>query len=279
MLDAQGSGYADMPDGARLYYEVAGDGPAVTLLHPGLWDSRTWDREFDTWGDRFRVLRYDQRGYGRSSRPNPGMAYSHVRDLLALLDAVGIDRTALVGCSMGGALSIDATLTAPGRVWALVAVAAALGGFQETEEEAAWWEERAAPIEAALEAGDLEGAQDLSLAIWAILGVHDPAGARIKEIARDNIHELTMDESAAEELAPPAASRLVEIDAPTLVVAARHDPPDGLRMSEAIAWGVPGARIVTLEADHVVNLRAPEAFDEAVLPFLDEHLPSYPTRS
>jgi pimeloyl-ACP methyl ester carboxylesterase len=278
MPEATG-GYADMRDGARLYYEVAGEGPAVTLLHPGLWDCRTWDREFETWRDRFRVMRYDQRGYGRSSRPEPGAPYSHIGDLVALLDLIGIDRTALVGCSMGGALAIDATLTVPGRVWALVAVATALGGFQETEDEAAWWDERAAPIEAAMEAGDLERAQDLSLAIWATMGLHDAAGARIKEIARDNIHELTMDESGAEGLDPPAAARLGEIDVPTLVVAARHDPPDALRTSEAIAWGVPGARIVTLEADHVVNLRVPEAFDDAVSTFLDEHLPRSPAEA
>jgi pimeloyl-ACP methyl ester carboxylesterase len=61
-----------------IRYEVAGDGPAVTLLHPGLWDSRTWDPQFEPWAERFRVLRYDLRGYGRSSRLD-GTPYSHVR--------------------------------------------------------------------------------------------------------------------------------------------------------------------------------------------------------
>lgn len=265
-------GYSEMPGGGRLHYEVGGSGPVVTLLHPGLWDARTWDPQFEPWTERFRVLRYDQRGYGRSSRLD-GSPYSHVRDLFSLLDRLRIERTALVGCSMGGALAIDATLVAPDRVWALVPVAPGLGGFEETEDEEAWWDERAAPIDEAVEAGELERAQDLALAIWAPLGFDDPAGARIREIARDNIHELTMDESAAEEIDPPAAQRLTDIDVPTLVVEARYDPPFGRRASQLIAREVLDGRLVTIDADHVVNLRAPDAFDEAVLPFLGEHAP------
>lgn len=265
-------GLVDVPGGGRLHYELAGGGPVVTLLHPGLWDLRTWDPQFEPWSERFRVLRYDQRGYGRSSRPE-GSPYSHVRDLLALLDHLGIERTALVGCSMGGALAIDATLTSPDRVWALVPVAPGLGGFEETDDEEAWWDQRAGPIDAALESGELERAQDLLLEIWAPLGVDDPSGSRIRSIARDNIHELTMDESLAEELDPPAAQRLGEIDVPTLVVEASFDPPDSRRASQLIAREVLDGRLVTLEADHVANLRAPEAFDAAVLRFLEEHAP------
>ncbi|MDQ3211003.1 MAG: alpha/beta fold hydrolase, partial [Actinomycetota bacterium] len=95
-------GFVDLSGDGRLHYEIAGAGPFVTLLHPGLWDMRTWDDQFEPWLERFRVLRYDQRGYGQSSRPTES-PYSHVRDLVALLDHLHIDRTALVGCSMGGA--------------------------------------------------------------------------------------------------------------------------------------------------------------------------------
>jgi pimeloyl-ACP methyl ester carboxylesterase len=255
----------------RIAYEVAGEGPTVTFLHPGLWDMRTWDREFDRFAEAgYRVLRYDQRGYGRSSRLT-GTPFSPIADLLAVLDATRTDTTALVGCSMGGALAIDVTLVAPDRVWALVAVTAGLGGVEDLEEEIEWWESVSAPVEAALEAGDLEGAEELRLRIWAPLGTEDPAGARIRQIAFDNIHELTMDEGSIEELDPPAALRLGEIDVPTLVVAADHDPPAGRRVSEIIARGVLDARLVTIEdADHVVNLRQPEAFERVVLAFLHE---------
>ena len=264
------SGSFDLPDGS-LYYEVAGDGPAVTLIHPGLWDSRTWDPQVPVLLDAaFRVVRYDVRGYGRSSRPT-GEPFSHVRDLAALLDFLDVPLTILVGCSMGGAIAIDFTLEHPERVWALVPVASDLGGFEPLEEEEDWWAERGAPIDGAISAGDLDRAEDLRLAIWAPLGTEDPAGQRIREIAFDNLHEITMDESAEEELDPPAARRLREIDVPTLVVIAEHNPPYLRRIGDLIARGILGATKVTIEgSDHVVNLRQPTVFNETLLAFLAE---------
>ena len=264
------TGHLELSDGARLWFETRGEGPWATFLHPGLWDSRVWDREFDAWSDRFRVLRYDFRGYGRSSRLT-GAPYSHVDDLRALLDEVGADETALVGCSMGGAAAIDFTLTEPSRITALVAVAPGLGGFEALEEEEDWWEQRGAPIQRAIEAGDLEHAEDLRLEIWAPLGVDSEGGAAIRRIAFDNIHEMTMDESAEIGIDPPAAVRLGDIDVPTLVVVAEHDPPDSKRCAELIAREVLDGRAIAIDADHVVNLRAPEAFESAVLPFLVEN--------
>jgi pimeloyl-ACP methyl ester carboxylesterase len=257
--------------GGRLFYESAGEGEAVVLIHPGLWDSRTWDPQMAPLIEAgYRVIRYDLRGYGRSSRPEAA-PYSHVRDLAALLDALGVTRTALVGCSLGGTVAIDFTLEHPERVWALVPVASGLNGFEALDEEEDWWEQRAGPIEAAIEAGDLERAEDLRLEIWAPLGVEDEAGAKIRQIAFDNLHEITMDESSLEELDPPAARRLGEIDVPTLVMIAEHDPPFGHRIGDLIARGILGARKITIEgADHVVNLRRPEAFDRELLPFLAE---------
>jgi pimeloyl-ACP methyl ester carboxylesterase len=263
-------GTVALPDGGHLAYDLAGEGPMLTMIHPGLWDRRTWDREFDAWTDRYRVLRYDVRGYGRSSRLT-GASYSHARDLAVLLENVGIEQTSIVGCSMGGAIAVDFVLVEPTKVVSLVLAAAGLGGFEANEEENAWWEARMDPVEAAVEAGDLERAEDLRLEVWAPMGTDDAAGRRIREIAFDNIHELTMDESAEEELEPPAALRLGEIDVPTLVLVAEHDPPFIRRCDELIGREVLDGRLVTIDADHVVNVRNPDAFDAAVLPFLAEY--------
>ena len=266
------TGSLEVPGGS-IYYEDAGDGPVVTLIHEGLWDSRTWDPQVPALRDAgYRVVRYDVRGYGRSSRPT-GEPYSHVRDLIALLDALDIAQAVLVGCSMGGAIAIDVTLEHPDRVVALVPVASGLGGFEALEEEEDWWEARDAPIRAAIESGDLERAEDMRMEIWAPLGTEDPAGRRIREIAFDNLHEITMDESAQEELDPPAARRLGEIDVPTLVVIAEHDPPFMRREGDLLARGILGARKVTIAgADHVVHLRQPEAFNRVLLAFLADEV-------
>jgi pimeloyl-ACP methyl ester carboxylesterase len=259
----------EVPDG-RLWSETVGDGPDVVLIHPGLWDARTWDPQVPALTEAgFRVTRYDLRGYGRSSRLTGG-PYSNVRDLVAVLDAAGVGRATVVGCSMGGEVALDVTLEHPDRVAGLVVAASVPGGFDATPEEEAWWAERMAPIQAAIEAGDHERAEDLRLRMWAPLGVDDPAGAAIRAIAFDNLHELTMDESAVEGIDPPAARRLHEVGVPTLVLIAEHDPPFMRRGGELIAEGVPGARIARLDTDHVMNLRSPEAFDEQLLAFLRE---------
>ena len=264
-----------LSDGAHLEYEIAGSGPTVTLIHPGLWDMRTWDREFPRFVEAgYRILRYDVRGYGGSSRPEQNSPYSHVRDLEQLLDATEVVQTAIVGCSMGGGIALDFALEHPERVWAVVLVATALGGYEASEEEEEWDANAYAPVDAALEAGDPERALDLELTIWASLGTQDVAGGRIREIAFDNIHQLTMEEGGKERSDPPAAHRLVELDVPTLILDAEHDPPFQHRIAELLAREVPGAHMEVVEgADHVVNVRQPERFDDLVLPFLAESAP------
>lgn len=264
-----------LTDDAELHYDVDGEGPVVTLIHPGLWDMRTWDREFRRLVEEgFRVLRYDVRGYGGSSRPLPGATYSHVRDLSTLLETAGIVQTALVGCSMGGGIALDFALEHPERVWAVVLVATGLGGYEPTEEEEEWDANAYGPVLAAIEAGDVEGALDLELGIWASLGFEDQGGRRIREIAFDNIHQLTMDETGKERPDPPAAHRLGELDVPTLILDAEHDPPYQHRIADLLSREIIGAHSFVVEgADHVVNLRRPERFDELVIPFLADAAP------
>ena len=268
-------GRVELADGGSLAFDDVGVGPAVVFLHPGLWDRRTWDAQMASFPEAgFRSIRYDLRGYGASSRLG-GTPYSNVEDLIALLDALEVPQAALVGCSMGGGIAIDTTLEHPDRVAALVPVASALEGVEALQEEDDWIADVAAPIDAAIEAGELERARTLELELlWAPLGFDDEAGRTIRDIAFDNLHELTMDESLAAQLDPPAAHRLHEIDVPTLVLKAEHDPAFSRRLSEVIATGVLDAREVLIEgADHVVNLRQPERFDATVIPFLQEAIP------
>jgi len=271
------SGLAEV-DGGKLAWESAGEGPGVAFLHPGLWDSRVWDEQFGVFSKTYRVLRHDLRGYGRSSRPEPGKPYSHVDDLEGVMDAAGVDRAALIGNSMGGQVAIDFALEHPSRVSALVLAAPGLSGFEGTPEEESRWEAAFADvereIEEAIHAGDPERAEELRLQwLWAPLGTDDPAGARIRQIAFDNIHELTMDESGERELDPPAAGRLGEIEAATLVLPADHDPPWHERMCELIAETVRGARLIRIpDTDHVIPVRRPAEFNRVVLGFLGEVL-------
>ncbi|HXM55057.1 MAG TPA: alpha/beta hydrolase [Candidatus Dormibacteraeota bacterium] len=162
-LAGMAEGFVDV-NGARLWYEsagAAGTGPAaVVLLHGHLIDSGQWDGQFAEFARSFAVVRYDARGFGRSDLPAGPFAYHE--DLLGLLDALGIERAALVGCSGGGMTAIDLALEHPERVTALVLVGSGLSGYRFPSEMPA----KVAEARAARAAGEIERAVELGLQVW-----------------------------------------------------------------------------------------------------------------
>lgn len=250
--------------GGRLWYETAGEGASVVLLHGGLWDARMWDDQFEPLAERCRVVRYDLRGYGRSDRPEA--KYSHSDDLEALLIHLDIPRAALVGHSMGAAVAVDFALEYPDRVDALVLASPGLGGYEWSKDFGRRYEK----AEAALEKGDIQRAAELELAIWAPTRSATGPDLRIREIAMDNAHQVALDPALRRRPDPPAVERLGEISAPTLVVTGDQDVPDVERIAELIISRIPGARRAVMQgADHVVNMRRPADFTARLLGFLD----------
>src|SRR5688500_4113635 len=120
------TGMADV-NGARIYYEVAGEGEPLVLVHAGIADSRMWDGQLTAFADRNRVIRHDMRGFGMSAMVDG--PFSHHDDLRGLLDSLDVERAHLVGCSMGGGAVLDFALGYPQRVVNLVLVGSAVGGF------------------------------------------------------------------------------------------------------------------------------------------------------
>jgi pimeloyl-ACP methyl ester carboxylesterase len=155
-----------------VWYEAAGEGPAVVLLHAGIADSRMGDGHFEALASRHRAARIDFRGYGRS--PLPGGPFSYVEDVRFVVDALRLAPTAVIGASFGGRVAIDLALAHPDRVSALGLVAPALGGWKEAQE----LERLEAEEERLLGAGDRDGAVELNLRAW----VDARTGARTPSI-------------------------------------------------------------------------------------------------
>src|ERR1700691_1494629 len=122
--------------GARLAYQVTGTGPAVVLVHGYGLDMRMWDAQLDQLAARFRVVRYDCRGFGASGPFDPAVPYTHADDLIALLDHLGIAHAALAGLSFGGRVVLQAALAAPDRVRGLALFGAVLDGVPWDPESA-----------------------------------------------------------------------------------------------------------------------------------------------
>ncbi len=238
------------------------------LLHPGQGGLELWDRQFPEFARSHRVIRYDARGFGRSERP--AMPFTFHDDLRAVLDAVGVQRAALVGLSLGGRTMLDFALAYPERVGALVLVNPGMSGYEFTG-----LEKYAADIRAANEREDLEAFAEIQMRIWFDGPSRTPAqvdGARrneVKRVQRAQIERNFARTGKARWTELDAASRLAEIAAPTLIVIAELDQPDIQTIGSLLEKGIRDSRRVTIPgAAHMVNIERPEAFADAVLPFL-----------
>ena len=134
--------------GARLVYQVSGAGPAVVLIHGFGLDMRMWDPQIAPLAARFRVVRYDCRGFGASGPFDPGVPYTHAGDLVALLDHLGIGDAVLAGLSFGGRVALQAALAAPDRVRGLALLDAVLDGVPWDPESARALDEVARQVQA-----------------------------------------------------------------------------------------------------------------------------------
>lgn len=258
-------------NGAELYYEVAGSGPAVVLVHAGIADSRMWDAQFAALAEFFTVVRYDMRGFGRT--PMVAGDYAHRHDLLGLLDALNIDQAALVGCSMGGEMVLDFTLEFPDRVSALVPVASGVSGFEYNGPRPRQWE----ALVAADEQGDVSLFAELEVQIWVDGPQRGPdqVPSSIRDLVREmDLIALSAPQDLGKErpLEPPAVMRLNEIQVPTLVIIGDLDQPRIIVQAEYTAQHIPHARDMRLATAHLPNLELPDEFTSIVGGFLRERL-------
>jgi pimeloyl-ACP methyl ester carboxylesterase len=267
-------GPAAAPDGAfldatagRIYYEVRGEGDALILLHDGMIASPTWDAQFtrDAFPSRFRVVRYDRRGRGRSEEGRS--TYSDVDDLSALMDALEIRRAVLVGCSSGGGLAIDFALAHPERVDALVLEGAAVSGLPFTDQ---FWERAAVNLRPALTDRDLHRSIELWVADpWLTDARNGAARERLRALLTADPSGLDLSSGRLRVPAAPALGRLAAIAVPTLIVAGVSDLPDVHALGGVLQAEIRGSKRVLVDgAAHLVHLERPDAYNALVLDFL-----------
>lgn len=250
-------------------HEVAGDGRTVVLVHAGIADRRMWEPQWRTWSERFRLVRYDLRGFGDS--PLPRGRYAHARDLLSLLEGVG--PAAVVGVSLGGRVALEAAVERPGLVEALVLVGPAFPGHDWSEEMNRFDEEE----EAAAERGDADAYVEAKVRFWLDAGrPQDAVDPDVRELVRTMVlrgFELQAAGAEGDEqelLVRDLAERVGEVRAPVLVVVGADDVADIRSIAERLARELPNAELTVVPgAAHLPSLERPAEFDRAVLPFLE----------
>jgi pimeloyl-ACP methyl ester carboxylesterase len=255
-------------NGARIHYERAGAGLPLIFLHAGIADLRMWEPQATAFAKDFDVIRLDQRGFGESELPP--VSWSAVEDLVAIMDELDLKPAHLVGCSMGGAIAIDFALEHPERFSKLVLVGSAVHGFSGRPEHAHLYDESGA----ARKAGDLDALKE-ALMYLTLDGPYRPRGyvaEPLRTLFLDmNNRQVSSDfEKAPSRWSdPPAATRLNEITAPTLVIVGDKDLPNVLENADLLVNSIPHARKAFIhDAAHLPNLEHPEEFNRIVLEFL-----------
>ncbi len=248
--------------GGCLYYEVQGSGPPVVFVNGGAMDLRQWSAQARALAPEFQVIRYDARGWGRSTSPT--QPFSQAEDLGALLDHVEVHRAHVIGLSHGGSTALDFALVHAEQVRSLVLVGPLLEGFAWSED----FRERDRWIAQGDEETRIEHLlQDLYFIPEA--RKDEALGARARELLRSNARVFSVDFSLARPLEPPAIERLEELSAPTLVIVGGLDHPDVLAIADALEARVPDCELRVLAGvGHMAHLEAPEEFNALVLEFL-----------
>ena len=255
-------------NGTKFHYEISGEGYPLVLVHAGIADGRMWNDQLDVFAQRYKVIRYDRRGFGNTSMV--AGSFSHHADLYELLKFLKIERAFLVGCSQGAKTVLDLSLEHPELTAALVLVSPALGGFIYDGEAP----KQAKQLDLAEEAGDLDQVNELELQIW-VDGPHraptqvDPAVRKL--VGEMNRIALQTPEGMGDEqaLEPAAVNRLGEVLAPTLIINGDLDTPKTIAAADFLRENIIDARHMTMAGTaHLPNMEKPAEFNHHILSFL-----------
>ncbi len=244
-------------DGVKIYYEVHGSGPPLLLTHGFSSTSTMWKGQVEALSRSNQLILWDMRGHGQSDYPDDPNAYSEaltVADMAALLDQMGAKSAVVGGLSLGGYMSLAFYRAHPERVRALLIVDTG-PGFKKEDARTAW-NKRAFDT---AERFEREGLAPLQSASRERSSVSHRDATGLAHAARGM---LTQRDARVIELLP-------DIKVPSLVVVGADDTPF-LAASAYMASKIPAAKqVVVPNAGHAVNIDQPQAFIDAVLPFLD----------
>lgn len=253
--------------GFPLHVEVEGrqNAPALMLSNSLCTDLRMWDDQIPAFTERFRVVRYDRRGHGRSGVPNgPYSVDDFGRDALAIMDGLGLGTVHWCGLSMGGMVGQWLGANAPERIDKLV-----MSNTHSYYADKAVWDQR---MKLARENG-MAAAAGPAMERWFTKEARERRPDKVALIQR-----MFAETSLDGYLACCSAIRNMDmrpthprIKAPTLVIVGLQDPATPPAAGEVVARRIPGATLATIDASHLSNIGQPKAYADLVLNFLMRH--------
>jgi 3-oxoadipate enol-lactonase len=251
-------------DGCTIHVEVEGpdDAPVLMLSNSLGTNLHMWDEQTGPFTRHFRLVRYDRRGHGRSSVPKGPYTMERLgRDVVCVLDGLGIQTINWCGLSMGGMVGMWLGANAGNRIDKLI-----LSNTAAYFPDKSIWDGR---IKFVRDKG-LQGLVDGNMERWFTKDFRERSPAAMAKMRQMFLATQVDGYIGCGEAIRDMDHRplLSKITAPTLVIAGKHDPATTLEAGEFIKEHIPGAKIAVLEAAHISNLEQPEVYADTVLGFL-----------
>lgn len=252
-------------DGVRIAYRIDGaaETPVLVLSNSIATDLGMWDQQVSALAEHFRVVRYDMRGHGESDVPIGAYSIDRLgRDVLELLDSLGVERAHFLGLSLGGFVGQWLGVHAPERIDRLI-----LSNTASYLEPAKHWDEAIADV---LKADDMQEIAERFLRNWFPARMLEPMSPDVEPF-----HSTLLATDRQGLAGSFAAVRdfdmrrtIALITSPTLIIAGEHDSVTTASHSDSMAATIPGARLLVMPAAHMTHIECPTEFMVAVLDFL-----------
>jgi 3-oxoadipate enol-lactonase len=268
------SGYADV-NGVKLYYEMAGSGVPLVLIHGSFGDRRFWDLQFVELSKKYKVVRYDVRGYGKSSLPREEDVYNDAEDLNALMGFLGIDKAHLCGLSLGSIIIVDFALAFPDKCISLILAGPRVAGDATDEYKSSNSDTVRTILAKTSELAKNKGAKEATDYLWT--GDHVMRKGIVSPVTRAALLKMGYEYSwrrythpnKRTQVFPMAIKKLSEIKIPTLIITADLDFALCQEVAARMAQDIPGAKLTSLRnAGHIMNMDKPVEFNRAVNEFI-----------
>ena len=255
----------------EFYYEVHGAGPRTLVLIRGLGSNLlSWYEQIDEFSRHYKCLVFDNRGAGRTDKPDAPYSIKQMADDTAgLMDALGIGRAALLGISMGGMIAQEFALHHQEKLSCLILGCTHFGGTGVVQSRP--------EIVAAVMAGTNATPEQQKQQLQAVF-CDDTIERRPEVIEKHNriraqyaIPPFAFTRQIAAIGAFDASARLTQINVPTMVITGREDRLVAPQNSKLIAERIPSATLKELSGGHLFMAEYPEQFNRAVVGFIDAH--------
>jgi 3-oxoadipate enol-lactonase len=253
----------------KVYYEMAGTGKPLLLLHSGIADHRMWAEQCCEFSKHCQIIMPDFRGYGKS--PAPIEPFRHYEVIHGLIQYTGFKSVNIAGCSLGGRTAIEIAIAYPQMVDSLILIAPGLIGYEYQDKETL---AKDAILEGLIASGRREEVAEMLVGIWVVglkrdrEAVDSAVRLLVRKMILDN-YDSVVDKFPEVTPGFDMLSRLVEIRIPTLVMIGDSDLPDMQAISQLVADRILGARRQLIpDAAHLPNLEHSTLFNQAVIDFL-----------